>query len=74
MDPGDSLLNKETILDVTVNIIPLAIIAVFVVLFVVISPWGFDLSLIPVLQLLLLLAPFVLLAVLTYVAADRIER
>lgn len=65
--------DKDTILDITVNIIPLAILAFFMLAFVFANPWGTGLSTIPVLQLVLVGWMFVLLAVLTYAAVTRIE-
>lgn len=64
--------DRETMLDLTVNVIPLVIILFFVVVFVVISPFGFS----PVdttIQFALLLGPFVALAILTYYAGKAIS-
>lgn len=66
-------LERETLLDVLVNVIPLAIIAAFILLTTFVRPWAFD----PVIFVIaqgLHLVPFVLLAVLTYVAAKIIQR
>jgi len=64
--------DRETLLDLTVNVIPLVIILFFVVVFAVISPFGFS----PVdstIQFVLLLAPFAALAILTYYAGKAIS-
>ncbi|RDZ65372.1 cox cluster protein [Haloferax sp. Atlit-12N] len=63
--------DKETILDLTVNMVPLAIILFFVVAFTFVNPFGFE-SLTSGLQYALLIAPFVLLAALTYLSGKAI--
>lgn len=63
--------DKETILDLTVNIIPLGIILFFVVLFLVITPWESD-PFILAIHMGLLLIPLVSLAALTYVSGKAI--
>jgi hypothetical protein len=66
------IFDRDTLLDLTVNIIPLAIMAFFVVAFVVVDPWG-DLGVFSrPLQLALLIVPFAALAVLTYVSGKAI--
>lgn len=63
---------KETLLDLTVNVIPLGIILFFIAAFAVVSPFGLD----PVfsgLQFSLMLSMFLLLAVLTYYAGQAVE-
>ena len=63
---------KETLLDLTVNVIPLGIILFFIAAFAVVSPFGLD----PVfsgLQFSLMLSMFLLLAVLTYYAGRAVE-
>lgn len=69
-----SLFTKEVLLDVAVNVVPLLILGTFFVLFVVVTPWGIGLSFESIVQLLLLVVPFVGLAVVTYLAARQIER
>ncbi|WP_458206496.1 DUF6684 family protein [Haladaptatus sp. NG-SE-30] len=69
---AESVFDRETILDLTVNIIPLGIMAFFLVLFIVLSPWTGSLF-IDVIGWGLIVVPFVLLALLTYVAAKKIE-
>ncbi|UPV73520.1 cox cluster protein [Halorussus limi] len=66
------IFERETWLDITVNIIPLCIIGFFVALFVVKSPWEIE-GLTSAIGFALLIVPFVLLTYLTYVAADLIE-
>jgi len=63
---------KETLLDLTVNVIPLGILFFFIGAFALVNPFGFD----PVfsgLQSALMSAMFLLLAVLTYYAGKAIE-
>ncbi len=63
---------RETLLDLTVNVIPLVIMLFFVVAFAVLPVFGVD----PVfsgLQFALLIVPFALLAILTYYAGRAIE-
>ncbi len=63
---------KETLLDLTVNAIPLGILLFFIAAFAVVSPFGLD----PVfsgLQFSLMLSMFLLLAVLTYYAGRAVE-
>lgn len=67
------IFTKEVLLDVAVNVVPLLILGAFFALFVVVTPWGIGLSLESVIQMLLLVVPFVGLAVVTYVAATKIE-
>ena len=64
--------DKETWLDITVNIVPLCIIGFFIALFTVLSPWGFE-GLTSTVAYGLLVVPFVGLAYLTYFAAKKIE-
>ncbi|WP_049915905.1 DUF6684 family protein [Haloferax mucosum] len=63
--------DKETLLDLTVNMVPLVIILFFVVAFAIANPFGFE-SLTSGIQYGLLIAPFVLLAVLTYLSGKAI--
>ncbi len=63
---------KDTLLDLTVNVIPLGIILFFIAAFAVVSPFGLD----PVfsgLQFSLMGSMFLLLAVLTYYAGRAVE-
>lgn len=65
--------NTETLLDVSVNAVPLVVLVAFIVLFVGIAYWGMNLTLIPILQLALIVVPAIILAYITYVAAIKIE-
>jgi len=65
------IFDKETMLDLTVNFIPLFIILFFIVAFAVFNPFGVD-SLGTGIQYALVVAPFVFLAVLTYISARAI--
>jgi len=65
---GNEIFDRETQLDLLVNIIPLFILAFFIVGFVMFAPFGLD-PLASSIQLGLIAVPFVLLAVLTYFAA-----
>jgi len=63
---------KDTLLDLTVNVIPLGIIFFFIVAFAVVPSFGVD----PVfsgMQFALMISMFLLLAVLTYYAGKAIE-
>lgn len=63
---------KETWLDLTVNMIPLAILGIFIVAFLLVPAWGVD----PVfsgMQFAILGSMFVLLAILTYYAGKAIQ-
>ena len=63
---------KETLLDLTVNVIPLGIILFFIAAFAVVNPFGLDLVF-SGLQFSLMISMFLLLAVLTYYAGRAIE-
>ena len=63
---------KDTLLDLTVNVIPLGIILFFIGAFALVNPFGLD----PVfsgLQFTLMASMFALLAVLTYYAGKAVE-
>ncbi|ESS07480.1 MAG: hypothetical protein A07HB70_00019 [uncultured archaeon A07HB70] len=63
--------DRETLLDLVVNAVPLFIMAFFVAAFVLFAPFGFD-PLASLLQFGLIVAPFVALLVLTYFSARAI--
>ena len=65
------IFDKETLLDLTVNIVPLGIIMGFIVLFAVYDPFGYDVLGTPI-MFGLLLFPFVALAILTYLSGKAI--
>lgn len=64
--------DRDTLLDLLVNVIPLAIIAFFVLVFALVDPFGGSDSLGRAIQLLLLVAPFVALGILTYISGKAI--
>jgi membrane protein implicated in regulation of membrane protease activity len=64
--------DRETMLDLSVNVIPLFIILFFVVVFVVIAPFGYSLVATAI-QMALLIVPFIALAVLTYYSGKAIS-
>lgn len=63
--------DRETLLDLTVNFVPLFIILFFVGAFLVFAPWGRG-GLATLLQYFLLVVPFVALAYLTYISGKAI--
>jgi len=63
--------DRDTLLDLTVNFIPLFILLFFLVGYAVYRPFGID-SVSQILQYALLIAPFVLLALLTYLSGKAI--
>lgn len=65
------IFDRETMLDLVVNFIPLGIILFFIAMFVVVTPWGFEVRTSGV-MLGLMIVPFVALAVLTYLSAKAI--
>ena len=65
------IFDRETMLDLVVNFIPLGIMLFFIAFFVVVTPWGFDVRTSGV-MLGLMIVPFVALAVLTYLSAKAI--
>lgn len=69
----ESYIDRDTILDITVNVIPIAILAFFVVYFLAFSPWGYDPEIV-VIQHFLTLFPLLMLAILTYVSARIVSR
>lgn len=69
----ESHIDRETILDITVNVIPIFILAVFFVLYVLYSPWEYDISTM-VIQHFLTLFPLLMLAILSYISARIVSR
>ena len=63
--------DRDTLLDLTVNFIPLFIILFFIVGYAVFNPFQLG-SVGRILQYTLLVAPFVLLAILTYLSGKAI--
>lgn len=66
-------LTEETWLDLTVNIIPLAILAFMDAMFWIINPWSWD-PLIVFFWHFLTIFPFLVLAVVTYLSGRVIQR
>lgn len=66
-------LSRETMVDISINAVPIIILAYFAVLFEVVSPWTFD-ALPVVLTHTLTLFPLVVLLFATYYVARAIER
>lgn len=64
--------DRETLLDVLVNVVPLAVLVVFMVLFLLVTPWGLDLSAASLLQFGLIVSMILSLGYLTKVTAERI--
>lgn len=69
---GKYPLERQTILDITVNIVPLIMLLFFFVLFAVYDPYHGNAFMFSM-ALFLLAIPFVLLALLTYVAGRTME-
>jgi len=73
MAEPEKLFDRETVLDLTVNFIPLAILLVFVVLYLVFSPFGFN-SVLTTIQFGIIGVMFVALAILTYYSGAAVSR
>lgn len=69
---ANEIFDRDTILDLTVNFIPLFIIAFFVVAFAVFPAFGVEPLLATAVQYGLLLVPFVFLAILTYISGKAV--
>ncbi len=67
-----STFDRETLLDLTVNMIPLGILLFFIVAFGLVNPFGWD-NVISLLQFGILIISFVLLSVLTYYSGKAIS-
>ena len=67
----NEIFDRETMLDLVVNFIPLFIILFFTLGFIFFNPFGFE-SLTSGIQFGLLIAPFILLAILTYISGKAI--
>ncbi|AQL41739.1 hypothetical protein BV210_02955 [Halorientalis sp. IM1011] len=67
-----STFDRETILDLTVNMIPLGILMFFIVAFGLFNPFGWN-NVISSLQFGILIAAFVLLTILTYYAGKAVS-
>jgi len=71
---AETVWTRDTLLDVTVNVVPLVVLALFTVLFLVANPWGFSPPVIPAFMLAVLAAAFGSLVVVTYAGARAIAR
>ena len=69
---ASTLFTRDTFFDLLVNIVPIAIIVFFLVLYTLFDPWGGSL-LGRGLQYALLVVHLIFLPLLTYAAAKRIE-
>jgi hypothetical protein len=65
--------DRETLLDLTVNIVPLGIILFFVLVFLFVTPWEFD-PFVTAISMGLLVVPFVVLALVTFVSGRAVAR
>lgn len=68
-----SVFDRETVLDLAVNIIPLGIIVFFVGVFALVPAFEFD-PVITTIQMSLLVIPFIGLALLTYFSGKAIAK
>lgn len=68
----ETVFDRETLLDLTVNFIPLGILIFFIAAFALVAPWGVD-PLISGLQFAIVGGTAVLLVVLTYYAGKAIS-
>lgn len=68
----EKVFDRETLLDLTVNFIPLGILLFFIAAFAVVAPWGVD-PLVSSLQFTIVGGTAVLLIVLTYYAGKAIS-
>lgn len=69
----EKIFDRETLLDLTVNVIPFAILAIFFAAFVIFTPFGFD-SVISSIQLAIIGLSAVGLAVLTYYSGRAVSK
>lgn len=70
---AEKVFDRETILDLTVNFIPLGILLVFIVTFIVANPWGVD-PLISALQFTIVGGTATLLVILTYYSGKAVSK
>lgn len=64
--------DRETLLDLTVNFIPLGILAFFFLMYLIADPWGFD-PLYSTIAFAIIGVTFIALAILTYLSGKAIE-
>jgi small neutral amino acid transporter SnatA (MarC family) len=67
------IIDRETILDLTVNFIPLGILVFFFGLYLVVNPWGFD-PVFSTIQFAIIGGIAVALTILTYVSGKAVAR
>jgi hypothetical protein len=67
------LFDRDTLLDLTVNFIPLGILLLFIVIYLVFNPFGFG-GLVSVIQFSIIGIMFIALAVLTYYSGAAVSR
>jgi len=67
------LFDRETVLDLTVNFIPLVILLVFIIIYLVFTPFGFG-GVISSIQFAIMGAMFIALAALTYYSGAAVSR
>lgn len=69
---SDPVFDRETLLDITVNIVPMFILAFFLLLFLFFSPWPEN-TFMAIIGLGLTIIPLVLLGLLTWIAAHYVR-
>ena len=72
MDRDSRTFDRDTLLDLTVNLIPLGIMLFFVVVFLFVNPFGEDRTA-TLIQMTILVLTFLALTVLTYVSGKVIS-
>jgi arginine exporter protein ArgO len=70
---AEKVFDRETLLDLTVNVIPFVILAFFFIAFIVFTPFGFD-SVISSLQLAIVGVSAIGLMVLTYYSGKAVSK
>jgi hypothetical protein len=73
MAETEKVFDRETLLDLTVNVIPLGILIIFFVAYLVFNPFGFD-SVISGIQLSIVGVSAVLLTILTYYSGAAVSK
>jgi len=70
---SDRIFDRDTLLDLSVNVIPIAILLCFVLLFAVVSPFPSD-SVVLVVQMAVMIVTGIALAILTYYSGKAVTR
>jgi len=73
MPTTDGPIDRRTLLDVSVNIVPISILAFFVLLFAVYAPYPSD-PIVTVVQMALVLVPAAVVAIVTYYTVSAVTR